>query len=150
MPCPCANLGAEHNGCANSQALSLGAALVGSGTTTPDTVVLRSAGMLPSAFHVYFQGTASVGPFAYGDGLRCTGGQLLRLGAKNATEGASIFPDASAGDPTITARCAALGFPIAPGTTRVYQVQYRDPNPGFCVPAPVGTFNATNAVVISW
>ena len=123
--------------------------LVGAGTTTPDTVVLSTAGMHPSVLHLYFQGDAAiVAGRIYGDGVRCTGGRLLRIGAKLAVEGASIYPDT--GEPTITARCAALGFPIAPGTTRIYQVQYREPDAAFC-PPPVGAnFNASNAVEITW
>jgi len=146
--CPCANAGAEHHGCANSGDSSLGAVLVGSGTTNPDAVVLNASGMLPSALHVYVQGSATIpNGILYGDGVRCFSGQLLRLAVKNAIEGASQFPDPGAGDPTITARSIALGFPIPPGATRVYQVQYRDPNPAFC---PSGTFNATNAVEVQW
>jgi hypothetical protein len=147
--CPCANAGSEHHGCANSRPLSLGAALVGAGETNPDSVVLSTAGMPPSSFHVYFQGSSPI-PAAvlYGDGLRCTGGQLLRLSYKTASDGASSYPVGA--DPSITARCAALGFPIPPGATRIYQVQYRDPDPAFC-PMPTGsTFNATNAVLITW
>ena len=46
-------------------------------------------------------------------------------------------------DPSITARSAALGDPIAPGDTRFYQVYYRDAAGAFCPPE---TFNATNGV----
>jgi outer membrane protein assembly factor BamB len=150
LQCPCGNHGADDHGCANSQPNSLGAILVGAGTTSPDTVVLTAAGMLPSTLHVYFQGDPLLQGHAYGDGMLCAGGHFVRLAKKHAVEGASTFPDASAGDPTITARCAALGFPILPGSTHVYQIEYRDPNPSFC-PAPNGsTFNATNGVVINW
>jgi hypothetical protein len=147
--CPCANAGEEHHGCANSTPLSPGAVLVGAGTTTPDTVVLDASGMRPSALHIFLQGDASVpAGLVFGDGVRCAGGHLLRLATRNAVAGASRFP--AAGDPSITARSAALGFPIAPGDVRTYQTYYRDPNPTFC-PAPAGsTFNATNAVQISW
>jgi hypothetical protein len=150
LPCPCGNNGAENHGCANSRTLSLGAVLAGAGETSPDSVVLSSAGMLPAALHVYFQGDIAISPHVYGDGARCAGGRLLRLSSKHAVDGASKFPDSAVGDPSITARCAALGLPIPPGATRVYQVEYRDPNPSFCPPPAGNTFNATNGIVITW
>ena len=37
-----------------------------------------------------------------------------------------------------------------PGTSRYYQVYYRDPNLAFC-PAPTGdAFNVSNGVAITW
>jgi hypothetical protein len=55
-----------------------------------------------------------------------------------------------AGDPGILERSAAAGDPIPLGGTRVYQVYYRDPNPGFCPSPPGGTFNASTAIAIAW
>jgi hypothetical protein len=57
--------------------------------------------------------------------------------------------DFAAGDPTISARSAAKGVPIAPGENRAYLVFYRDPIVlGGC---PSGsTFNATQTGVASW
>ena len=81
----------------------------------------------------------------FGDGIRCAGGDLLRLYTKTASSGAVTAPEA--GDPSITARSAALGDPIAPGSPRFYQVYYRDPEAAFC---PGATFNVGNALRIVW
>ena len=58
------------------------------------------------------------------------------------------FPQA--GDPTISARSADLGSPIAPGSTRYCQVYYRDPVPSFCPTPPGSTFNASSGQIITW
>jgi hypothetical protein len=110
--------------------------------------VLTSSGELPLVLTVFIQGTSTVGPFLYGDGLRCTGGALKRLYSKNASGGVASAPEG--GEPSITARSATLGDPLYPGFVRRYQTYYRDPNPMFC-PSPSGsTFNASNAVSITW
>jgi hypothetical protein len=146
-PCPCANNGASGHGCDNSVATG-GAHLTPAGTTSPDTVVLTSTGEKPTALSVFFQGTATMGPVNYGDGLRCIGGTFKRLYSKNAVGGQASAPQGA--EPSITARSAALGDPITTGTTRYYMVTYRDPDPSFC-PDPTGsTFNVSNAVSILW
>lgn len=145
--CPCANSGQEGRGCGNSAGTG-GAVLFATGTTSPDTVVLRSFGELPSALSIFFQGNASIPPVVFGDGLRCVGGTLRRLYTKAASSGEAVAP--GPGDPSITARSAALGVPIPPDGRRYYQVYYRDANEGFC-PAPQGsTFNISGAVRINW
>ena len=144
--CPCSNFGAPGRGCANS--IGQSAKLVAVGTTSPDTVVLSVTGTLPVAFSVFIQGTANVGPFLYGDGLRCVGGTLKRLYDKNASGGNVSAPQGA--ELSITARSAQLGDPIPSGATRYYIVSYRDPNPGFCPAPPGGTFNSTNSVSIVW
>ena len=144
--CPCGNSGSPGRGCANSVGSS--GLLSAVGTTGPDTVVLTATGELPTAFSLFLQGTASIGPFAYGDGLRCVGGTFKRLYSKNAIGGNVAAPQGA--EPSITARSAALGDPIPGGATRYYLVAYRDPNAGFC-PMPTGsTFNATNSISITW
>ena len=85
---------------------------------------------------------------SYGDGLRCVGGALKRLYSRSASGGAAQAPQG--GDPSITARSAALGDPIAPGSSRYYMTYYRDANPGFCPNPPGNTFNASNSLSILW
>jgi hypothetical protein len=144
-PCPCGNAGAAEHGCASSQNPS-GAQLSATGTTSPDTVVLTAAGELPAALSVFMQGDANVpAGIVFGDGVRCVGGTIKRLAIRNASQGVVSFP--GPGDPPISARSAALGDPIAPGSNRYYQTYYRDPSPGFCSGA---TFNVTNAIRIAW
>jgi hypothetical protein len=144
-PCPCGNFGATGHGCANSSVVA-GAVLGSSGTVAPDTVVLGASGERPTAFTIFLQGDVNTGTgIVFGDGLRCADGTLSRLYVKSAVGGAASAPQA--GDPSITARSAALGHPIPPGSSRFYQTYYRDPVAAFCPPA---TFNASNAVRIDW
>jgi len=146
--CPCLNFGAAGRGCANSQNAS-GAALTAAGSTTPDTVVMTSEGELPASLSIFVQGDANQDTgIVFGDGVRCFAGHLKRLYVKNASGGTAIAPQG--GDPSITARSAALGDPIPVGGTRYYGVYYRDPSATFC-PAPAGsTFNVGNGVSIVW
>ena len=76
------------------------------------------------------------------------GGPTVRLYAVNASNGSVSAP--SPGDPSITARCASLGVPIAPGSTRAYQVAYRDPNFTFCPEPQGGTWNLSSGLTITW
>jgi hypothetical protein len=146
--CPCGNFGAVGSGCASSQVPS-GAVLQAVGTTNPDHLLLTAMHMLPSASSVFLQGDAVISAgVVFGDGVRCTGGQLLRLGVKTASMGIAHYPGAN--DLSITARSAAMGAPITPGTSRWYQTYYRDPNPTFCPAPPGNTWNVTNAVQIVW
>ena len=145
--CPCANAGATGHGCANSAGFS--AHLVAGGTTQPDTVVLSTDGMLPSVLNIYLQSDGSRLPgVAMGDGVRCLAGTIRRLAAKSASGGASQFPGPS--DPSISARSAALGDPLAPGAIRFYQTYYRDNSGSFCPPPLGGGANVSNAVRIVW
>jgi hypothetical protein len=146
-PCPCTNSGASEHGCDNSAATG-GALLSSSGTTSPDTMVLHTSGELPNALSIFLQGSRSISPTPFGDGLRCADGQLLRLYVVHVSAGAGSAP--GPGDPSISAQSANLGDPIAPGTQRYYQVYYRDPSTTFCA-APAGnTWNVTNALAVHW
>jgi hypothetical protein len=146
--CPCANSGLLGRGCDNSGATG-GALLTASGRVVPDSVVLTSSNELAHAPSIFLQGTSeSTGAIVFGDGLRCVSGTLKRLYTKPAVDGTVVAP--AAGEPSITARSAALGDPLAPGQTRRYQVYYRDPQVGFC-PGPGGdTWNISNAVRVAW
>jgi hypothetical protein len=84
----------------------------------------------------------------FGDGVRCVGGTLKRLYSKNAVGGVVSAP--GPGDPSISSRSATLGDPIAPGSSRSYQVYYRDPNLAFC-PSPMGdAWNVSSANRVVW
>jgi choice-of-anchor B domain-containing protein len=146
--CPCGNTGQPGRGCENSIA-SGGALLTSTGTTSPDTLVLTSSAELSSSLSIFLQGNANLASGTpFGDGVRCVGGTLKRLYVKNAVGGTVTAP--AGGDPSITARSAAQGDTIAPGTTRYYQVYYRDANLGFC-PAPQGdSWNVGNGLIVQW
>ena len=145
--CPCSNNGNAGHGCDNSVGTH-GAVLGSSGTTSPDTVVLTSSGELPTATSILLQGDANIPAVTFGDGLRCAGGVLKRIGVHGAVSGTVSYPQT--GDNSITQQSANLGDPIAPGSTRYYQFYYRDPNPTFCPAPPGNTWNASSGVSIVW
>ncbi len=141
-PCPCGNAGASGNGCANS-VVSAGANIGTSGTAllSADTLTLLGTNM-PNSSALYFQGTAQQSGglgVAFGDGLRCAGGSVIRLGTKFNSAGASQYPDA--GDLSVSVR----GLVTAPGS-RAYQVWYRNAA-AFCT---TSTFNLSNGVSVTW
>jgi hypothetical protein len=140
--CPCANNGAPGHGCANS-VNPAGALLTASGvpSTVADSLVLHGSGMPATAFCIFLQGSSSGTVFSYGDGLRCVGGSLLRIGAKHASGGSASYP--GAGDLTVSFR----GNVPALGAQRSYQVWYRNPDPSFCTSA---TFNVSNGMLVTW
>jgi len=110
--CPCGNAGAPSNGCASS-ANPAGAHLGSTGASSlqADSLVLRGSG-IPNTSCLYIQGlTQQSGGagIAFGDGLRCVGGSILRLGTKPNLGGASEYP--GPGDPSISVR----GLVGAPG-----------------------------------
>jgi hypothetical protein len=121
----------------------VGGRLLGYGWTSVSSGDVTLFGsQMPSSFALYFQGTtmsASGAGSVFGDGLRCAGGSVTRIGAKLNVAGTSHFPDA--GDPLLSVRggCSA-------GDVRTYQVWYRNAAP-FCTPS---TFNLTNGVQVTW
>lgn len=145
--CPCLNLGEPGHGCENSSSTG-GALLRATGSVAADDVVLIASGERPTALSVFLQGTASVGPLIFGDGLRCAGGTLKRLYSKNAVGGTASAPGPS--DLSIRARSAALGDTIPDGATRYYQTYYRDAIAGFCPPPRGNLWNVTNGLSIRW
>lgn len=150
MGCPCANppsvLG---RGCDNSAGTG-GARLTAAGTASlvADTLVFTTSGERATALSLVLQGpTAISGGIAFGQGVRCMGGTLKRLYAKTASGGSITAP--VGGDPTVSARSAALGDPISAGQSRFYMVHYRDPNIlGGCPAA--STINATQTGRVVW
>jgi hypothetical protein len=142
VTCPCANNGASGHGCANS-VNAAGALLTATGyaSTVNDSFVMNASGMPSTAFCIFLQGTSSSSVFQYGDGLRCAGGSLIRIGQKHASNGIATYPQA--GDQPVDLRGSV---PIY-GAQRAYQVWYRNPTPGFCT---AGTYNITNGVLVTW
>jgi hypothetical protein len=138
--CPCGNSSPVLAGCGNSVNGNGGAlASSGSARITADTLVLTGSGMTNSSA-LFAQGTSfSFAQTQFGDGLRCIGGTIRRLGTKANSAGVSQYP--APGDAPISVR----GLVTAPGT-RYYQVYYRDLG-SFCTPA---AFNMTSGVAIRW
>jgi hypothetical protein len=97
---------------------------------------------MPNSSALYFQGTAQAGSgagTAFGDGLRCAAGSVIRLGTKNNVAGTSSYP--VGGDTSISVRGA-----VTAGATRYYQVWYRNAA-AFCT---TSTFNLTNGLSVTW
>jgi hypothetical protein len=145
--CPCGNSGIAGHGCANS-VFPAGGQLVASGlaSASADSVQLTSTSLSPSAPLLYFQGTTQINAgagAAFGDGLRCTAGTVLRFVVSHSNAaGVSVYPDLLVPE----TRVSVAGAIPATGGTRHYQAWYRNA-PQFCTAA---TFNLTNAVTISW
>jgi hypothetical protein len=141
--CPCGNasaVGAE-SGCLNSLGSAGKLVGTGNGSIAADTVVLAGTSMTNSSA-LYFQGTTRAGAglgTVFGDGLRCAGGTVVRLGTKANLAGASSYPDV--GQPSVSVK----GLVTVPGT-RTYQVWYRN-SAAFCNPEG---FNLTNGWEIVW
>ncbi len=141
--CPCGNAGAPEKGCQNSTGTG-GALLVGAGTTSVanDTFVLAASTMTPNTTVLFFQGTTQVAT-AFGDGLRCAGGSVLRIGQRAAdATGSRSLGSGIAGDGPVS----VSGLVPATGGTRAYQAWYRNPAP-FCTAA---TFNLSNGLSATW
>ena len=139
--CPCANNGAAGHGCANSANAS-GAVLGRTGAPDTDDLVLLGSGMPATVSCIYLQGDA-LADVVFGDGVRCTGGSLVRLRTKNNVGGASSFPD-SVETVTLSQRG---GVTVGSGAVRYYQTYYRNSSSTFCPPE---TFNVTNGLTVTW
>jgi hypothetical protein len=115
-----------------------------------DSLRFTTSGERPTALSILIQWTGGHATgIAYGMGVRCTSGTFKRLFTKSAVGGSITAPDFLAGDPTISARSAALGNVITAGSSRWCFVYYRDPIVlGGCSPAR--TFNATQTGRIDW
>lgn len=137
--CPCGNAGAAGNGCANS-ASAAGAHLEGLGAASlsADSLQLAGSGM-PNSTALYFQGTSATS-FGFGDGLRCAGGSIVRLGTRMNSAGGSLWP--GIGNPRVS-----VGGGVAGPGLRHYQVWYRNADPAFCTSA---TFNLSNGYRVVW
>jgi Tol biopolymer transport system component len=152
VACPCSNPpGVTNLGCNNSAATG-GAILGATGAAylSMDSLSFITQGERPTATSILLQGNALIsGGAAYGQGVRCVGGALKRLYVKSAVGGSITAPAPLMGDPTVSARSAALGDVIQPGTSRWYLVYYRDPIVlGGCTGS--FTFNATQSGQVAW
>ncbi len=141
--CPCGNSSTPglDTGCRNSLGLEGRLRAGGISSLGADSFVL-SGSQMPDSSALYFQGTDRVAGgagVAFGDGLRCAGGSIVRLGTRLNAGGASSFP--GAGQQPVSVQ----GMIAAPGT-RTYQVWYRNAA-AFCTPS---TFNLTNALEATW
>jgi hypothetical protein len=150
LACPCANPPAGlGRGCDNSAATG-GARLEASGTASlvHDSLVFATSGEMPDALSILLQGTAlNPGGISFAQGVRCNTGLMRRLYFQLALGGSVTLP--GPGEPSVSARSAAFGDVIAPGTHRYYGVYYRDPNVlGGC--SALSTYNITQQLDVLW
>jgi len=137
--CPCGNDDTTA-GCANDT--GVGAALGVSGSTSiiADDLVLSATHLTPGP-GLFFQGDNAVNsgngnPF--GDGLRCAGGNVVRLEVR--------FANAGNGFTTQTTISVASKGGVSVGQTKRYQYWYRDSGT-----SPCGSlFNLTNGHELVW
>jgi hypothetical protein len=99
---------------------------------------------------IFWQGSTELAtPAFWGDGVKCFSGVQKRLYTKTATAGTATAPTGA--ELSITARSAQLNHVIAPGSTKYYQVAYRDGSQTWCTIAQGGsTFNSSNGLKITW
>ncbi|MCB9916666.1 MAG: VCBS repeat-containing protein [Planctomycetes bacterium] len=139
--CPCANENDGSNGpagCANGFSAG-GASLTGLGTASvsADSVVLTVTGAQPGQPGLFFRADNAVGAglgAIFGDGLRCAGGNVVRLG--------TVISNGS-GTATST---SSVGSGLSGGETKRYQYWYRNPAGSPCGAA----FNLSNGYEITW
>ena len=138
--CPCGNAGGAGEGCANDTGAGAVLSASGSASVAAADLVLSASQLTPGP-GLFFQGDHAVqggAGVAFGDGLRCAGGGVVRLevGFANA---ANQFSVSSTND------IAAKGGATA-GETKLYQFWYRDSGG-----SPCGTgFNLSNGYEVIW
>jgi hypothetical protein len=138
--CPCGNASApvERSGCASTLGIGGRLADLGASSLAADTLKLVGSSM-PNSIAVYYQGTIAGAGAAFGDGLACVRGEVVRLGETINVTGSSLFP-VGAGQ-----SISAIGQVASPGT-RVYQAVYRNAA-SFCTDK---AFNTTNGMQVTW
>ncbi|MCY2961001.1 MAG: hypothetical protein NTY35_12630 [Planctomycetota bacterium] len=150
--CPCGNAGVGGAGCENSS-VSGGALLraFGRASVVADQVTLLATGLPPGSSALFFQGTLRENGGAglsFGDGLRCAGGNAIRLSNYGVVAGTAAMgyggTSGLAGGDTTPVHVRGLVPPS--GGTRTYQVWYRNAAT-YCTSS---TYNLSNGVEISW
>jgi hypothetical protein len=151
--CPCGQPNNPSGGCANfGPGHTLGAVLYVYGwpSLSNDFLLIYTYDQRPTAVtNVFFTGSGSQNSgVVHGAGVRCVTTNLRRLYTGTTSGGSLERP--GPGDPSISARCAALGVPISPGQTRHYFNIYRDPFAAGPCGNTSSTVNLTNASSATW
>ncbi|MCB9916302.1 MAG: hypothetical protein H6828_14335 [Planctomycetes bacterium] len=139
--CPCGNNNDGSNGaagCANGVNPGGGAmTAAGDASVSADTVVFTATGVQPNQPGLFFRADNAVNSGlgnAFGDGLRCAGGNVIRLG--------TVFADGSG----TAVSTSSAGAGLSAGDVKRYQYWYRNPAGTPCGAA----FNLTNGYEITW
>jgi len=139
--CPCGNSGGAGEGCVNSTGVGGVLSASGSPSVGADDLQLQGSQIPATTPGLYFQGETVVNGgdgLIFGDGLRCAGGHVTRLGVVVASGGQSSYP--GLGQDPVSVRGG-----VSAGDTRFYQLWFRDPG-GPCS----NTFNTTSALQVDW
>lgn len=141
--CPCGNMsptyeqsGCRYNASGSSRLAEEGIARIGA-----DSIVLALRGAPADGPVIFVQGDQRANGGAgllYGDGLLCVGGNVTRLGTRNAINGVARL---GASGPHVS----ALGHVTAPGVY-TYQAIHRS-QASFCTPSAMGT---SNGLELTW
>jgi hypothetical protein len=137
--CPCGNPGAPGEGCANSTGQGGLLSTTGTASVAADDLQFSAMRLPPSQGAILFAGQNSLAGgtgLVFGDGLRCAGGAVRRLGIRVADSAGR-----AAWGPGL-----ALSGGFLPGQTRRFQVWYKDPQPSPCGAG----FNLTGAMEFSF
>jgi hypothetical protein len=137
--CPCANPGAPDTGCDIQQGTGgVGLNLVAQETSPLNRVTWSGSGFpamsTPTSIVIRAAGLDSAAPVVFGDGLRCVGTPLVRLGAAFAIGGTSV-------------QTHGHGAMAGTGAFR-YQLWFRNTPVMFCDPA--AAFNLSNGRTLVW
>jgi hypothetical protein len=137
--CPCTNNSSSESGCVNSTGVGALLQVQGSPSASADLLDFSASGLLPNQPALLFAGHNPVAGGAgssFGDGLRCAGGSVIRVGVR--------VPNAAGNASWSTGVLVTLA--VVTGDTRRFQVWYRDPVGGPCGSA----FNLTQGVEVSF
>lgn len=147
LPCPCGNDSPTNgHGCAGFPNFN-GAYLdaVGLPSVFLDSVLLRGSDMPPNSTCLFFQGNAMVNNgmgYLFNDGLRCVGGNVIRLGVKVVDGfGDAVYGYQQPGDMQLH----VAGMVPPTGGPFYYQVWYRN-LAGLCGNGS----NTSNGLAINW
>jgi hypothetical protein len=137
--CPCGNGGAADEGCENSTGSGATLSAGGSASAGADDLSFLSTNLLGGQPALLFAGTQSLNSgngVTFGDGLRCAGGSVTRLGVQTPNGSGQAAWGPGLGN--------AGGW--SNGDTRYFQVWYRNPQG-----SPCGTgFNLTHGLSVSF
>ena len=137
--CPCANDGGPDRGCANSTGVGAALNAAGSASAAADDLLANASFLPPGQPAILLGGLNAPNGgqgLPFGDGLRCVGGGLVRLGVRNA----NALGSATWGPGLV----ADSGYQA--GQTRRFAVWYRNP-----VGSPCGAgFNFTHGLEVTF
>ncbi len=138
-PCPCGNSGGPGAGCANSTGVGGELGVGGSDSVASDDLSFSASSLPPHQSALLFAGSASVNGGSgapFGDGLRCAGGSVVRLGVvSSSAQGAASWGPG----------LGSIGGWGA-GDTRYFQAWYRDSVGSICGSG----FNLTQGMAVTF